>query len=72
MSEYELLRIREKLPLPSEELCNKICIPVMHSNPNESGKDTPYFFSCPPEFDQIIFVKEYVDNICIGWKISDD
>jgi hypothetical protein len=56
-------RFKCELPIPSEVDCEYCAVPYLITQSLDSD------FGCS-SFGQITFEKEYLDGICIGWKLS--
>ena len=58
-----LQRLKGELPIPSDISTHLIRVPYrVYGFDFETG--------CP-QYGSITFEKEYMDNICIGWKLHD-
>ena len=62
MSNEELLRIRAKLPLPSECESDKLEFHWVIQT-NDEGDI---------QIQKHVFYKEYINSICIGWKLTNE
>ena len=56
-------RMKGTLQIPSDCPVDKIKVPYGYGGSDEYGR---------PTFGAITFEKEYIGDLCIGWKLIDD